>query len=255
MKWFISLLITFLLVSCASFPIMHYATAQNVPLFSQKNDFRVSVATGSEKFGIQGAYAFSNSLAVLGSYSYGMNDVFLYTDNLNINNGNRWNSEFAFGYFYAIDPYVSLELYGGAERYHRDYSVENLSGYEVPNSIFSTNFTKLFVQFDLGFPNEGNHCLGISAKFGYLIYDHYSLMVNTGQNYWIPYTNYVNNATIFEPCITYRLGGRRLSFQAQIGYSFTKSEKYALYVGGNSSDYPFFVNVGLTLRLFNHKEE
>src|ERR1039457_7181790 len=106
MKWLIVSSIVIFFSSCISYPIMHYSVAQNVPLLTQKNDIRFSVATGTETIGIQGAYAFTKSFAVMGSYSEGMNDIAFNYFDININNGSRRSGELAIGYFDSLTEEV-----------------------------------------------------------------------------------------------------------------------------------------------------
>jgi hypothetical protein len=253
MNWYIGFVIFLFTTSCISYPLMHDAVSQNVPLLSKKNEGRISVATGTESVGFQAAYSFSKSFAAMGGYSWGMNDIMEYVGDVNINNGTRQSSELAIGYFNPIGAKGVIEIFGGAERYSRSFSVTDYGGY-VYNGMFSTNATKPFVQLDLGFHNARKHSISLSVKMGYLFYDHYSFLVLDDQTHkWGPYPqNYVNNDPIIEPCITYRVGGKRISFQAQAGFSYSNTMLFSVYNNTLVTD-PFFYNVGLSLRLF--KEE
>src|ERR1022692_2924180 len=138
MKWLIYLIITLSLGSCVStYPTMNYSTSQNVPLFENRNEVRLSAATGSQYYGFQGAYACTNLLALMGSYSNG-----LISDG-----GNRNSREFAIGYYkYKPKDSSTFEIYGGVERYYRDFTVwtDALAG-SLPSDSFRTNATKFFI--------------------------------------------------------------------------------------------------------------
>jgi len=243
MKWFIIFITILSLSSSADCQDMHYTVAQNVPLFTQKNELRISAATGTENYGFQGAYAFANALAVLGSYSYGST----------FDGGNRNSWEFEVGYFKTLRDSMIFEIYGGAGRYHRDFQVWNdaLAGM-LPPDTFRTNCTEPFIQFDLGFKNNGRHSFSLSGKFGYLIYDHFYSFhagvktIGIGPEYST--TNYARPEPTSAICITYRRGGKRLSFQAQAGLSIQSPVSY--YDPGSD----IFINLGLSLRLFGEKK-
>ncbi len=237
MKSLIFLVIAFSLNSCYSTsPSMHYSVAQNVPLLTQKNELRLSAATGTEAYGGQAAYAFSKSFAIMGSYSGGVT----------FDNGSRSSWDFAVGYFKRLEDSMIFEIYGGAGRYHRDFQVWNdaLAG-SLPPDTFRTNCTEPFVQFDLGFKNNGRHSFSLSGKFGYLIYDHfYSFHAGAAFGPTYTTTNHASNEPTTAICLTYRRGGKRLSFQAQAGLSIQSPVSY--YDPGSD----IFINLGLSLRLF-----
>jgi len=240
MKYLIFLIISLSLNSCySSSPSMHYSVAQNVPLLTQKNELRLSAATGTENYGFQGAYAFTNALAVMGSYSNGST----------FDNGNRSSGEFAVGYFKKLKDSTIIEIYGGAGRYHRDFQVwdDALAGM-LPPDTFRTNCTEPFVQFDLGFKNNGHHSFSLSGKFGYLFYDHfYSFHAGAAFGPTYTTTNHASAEPTTAVCLTYRRGGKRLSFQAQVGLSI--ASPVSTYDPGGD----LFVNVGLSLRLFGDR--
>ena len=250
MKWLIVIIFSAFLNSSVYAQEMHYSVAQNVPLLTYKNELRLSVATGTETYGIQVAYAFSKSLAVTGSYSNGLDfgdgsgnsgDVYF--------SGFRSSGELALGYFKEFKDSTIIEIYGGLERYHGDFEPwSSKQAGTLPSDTVRTNCTEPFVQFDLGFKNNGHHSFSLSCKFGYLIYDHfYTYHI---EPYGGPQTTKNQESTSLNivPCITYRLGGRRLSFQAQAGLSTAPAVSY-YDTGGD-----FFLNVGLSLRLFGEKK-
>ena len=245
MKWIFILIPILSISSLADCQDMRYTVAQNVPLLTQKNELRLSASTGTENYGFQGAYAFSKSFAVTGSYSFGST----------FDNGNRNSWEFAVGYFKKFKDSIIIEIFGGAGRYHRDFQVWNdaLAG-SLPSDTFRTNCTEPFVQFDLGIPGNRRHSFSISARYGYLFYDHF-YSFHADANTILPLgptfstTYHANSEPTASICLTYRLGGKKLSFQAQAGMSAAAPVSYYDTGGG------FFVNVGLSLRLFGGKEK
>jgi hypothetical protein len=235
---------------------MHTAVAQNVPLLTQKSETRFTLASGTESFGFQGAWAFSKSFALIGSYSTGLNELISWIPDVKVDNGSRWSGELAAGYYKLIGDKGVFEIYAGAERYYRNYSV---TPYYGPHLIFATNYTLPFVQMDLGFQNIRKHSFAFSFKLGYMTYDHSTTLISDqiqqDPNKLVSEPGYFGliPGTVIEPCITYHVGNENVSFQAQIGFAFTNLGAYSIY-GGSYLD-PFFLNVGLSLRLFAHKEE
>jgi len=244
MKWLLILILILSLSPHADCQYMHYTVAQNVPLFTQKNELRLSASTGTENYGFQAAYAFSKSFAITGSYSYGST----------FDNSNRNSWEFEVGYFKKFKDSIIFEIYGGAGRYHRDFQTWNdaLAG-SLPPDTFRTNCTEPYVQFDLGIPGNGRHSFSISGRYGYLFYDHFHSF-HAGVNPNAPYgpvystTNHASTKPTTAVCITYRLGGKKLSFQAQAGLSGADPVSY-YDTGGD-----FFINVGLSLKLFGEQK-
>ena len=244
------------LQSCVLYPLMHYSVAQNVPLISEKGEGQVSVSTGTELLGYQGAYGITNSITLVGSYCHAMNDIFEDGDMLGIysHNGNRESGELAVGYHHLISPNVLFEIYGGAERYSRSYSFYTI--YPPFTDNFSTNITKPFIQLDLGFLNNKKNGLGLSCKFGDFIFDHYSdkhtgTFPDPNNSNHIPDYYPLDNSSqaTVEPCITYRAGGKNIICQLQLGTTFSP---YSSSLAIND----VFVSVGIQARFdFLKKKE
>ncbi len=215
--------------------VMQYTVAQNVPLLTQKNEIRLSATTGSETYGFQGAYALTNALALIGGYSNGVNDVSI---------RNSW--EFAIGYFESNEN-SPFEIYCGAERYYRNFTAwSDPLVHSIPSEIIRTHCTIPFVQLDAITYNARSQRFTGSFKIGYVIYDHFSSTEFSANG--APNTSQAipNSAPFFEPCITYRLGLHKVSFQAQMGLTFQTTM--------TNFDAPlnFFMNFGLSLKLFGH---
>jgi len=234
MKWFLILIPILSLSSLADCQDMRYTVAQNVPLLTQKNELRLSATTGTETYGFQGAYAISKALAVIGGYSNGVNDFSI---------RNSW--EFAIGYFESNEN-SPFEIYCGAERYYRNFTIwSDPPANSLPSEIIRTHCTIPFAQLDaLTYKARSQRFTG-SFKIGYIIYDHFSSteFSSNGANISqaIP-----NSAPFFEPCITYRLGLNKISFQAQMGLTFlTPMTNFDAPVN-------FFMNIGISLKLFDH---
>ena len=244
MKVLIMLIGCFLLQSCIYYPLMHYSMDQNVPLITEKGEGQFSIARGTEPLGFQGALGITNSISVMGSFSNGLNDVIGDGDGMGIvavDNGSRQSSELAVGYHFSSHPQVLFEIYGGADRYQRSFSYSTY--YPQFSESFSTNITKPFVQFDAGLLTKKNNGLGLSCKFGALIFDHYS-DIKAGMNNVGNYPLNNSMEAIIEPCITYRFGIKNVSIQLQMGTDFTPNDPYLL-----SSE--AYVSAGIQFRLYN----
>ncbi len=239
MRTLIALSILIIMQSCVYYPLMHYSVAQNVPLISKKGDGQISLSTGTQTFGLQGAYGITNSISAMGSISNGVDDIIGDGNNLGINsldNGMRQSGELAIGFHNLLSHNVLFEIYGGAERYYRSYSI---SAYQFSDS-FSTNITKPFIQMDIGFLNDKRNGLGISFKFGDLIYNHYSnKQTGNAINF---YPDDASNKGIIEPCITYRFGGSSICCQLQLGTTFLTNVSSSFYLND------VFASAGLHVR-------
>ena len=250
MKALFVLACSILLQSCIILtPVMQYSVDQNVPLISEKGEGQISVSTGTEMIGIQGAYGITNSISAMGNFSDGINAIYLDGDGEGItaiDNGLRQSGELAVGYHYSISPHILFEIYGGAERYYRSYSY---SVYNQYADTFSTNITKPFIQLDLGILDNKKNGLGLSCKFGELIFDHYSDKL-TGTYYMYGNSLYqpigYSTRLIIEPCITYRVGGRDISCQMQFGATFTPTGN-----GFPLGITDMFVSIGVQARFYD----
>ena len=253
MKWLFVILSGLSLTSCISYPLMHYAVAQNVPLLTQQNEARLSASTGTEIIGLQGAWAFSKSFAVMGSYSIGLFEFEKsgFISDYSFNNGMRSSGELAIGYFDPIDENGVFEIYTGFERFYRSYSETQFpTGVQYTYKL-STGGSKPFVQFDLGFHNTDYHNFCLSFRMGIFSYDHFLYQVSdSGKTINIQTTNFnLTPSLIIEPCITYRLGMKNLCFQVQAGFSYVNQIGNGIPISNSVTD-QFFFNVGLTYKLF-----
>lgn len=243
------------LQSCIYYPLMHYSVDQNVPMITEKGEAQLSASTGTETFGIQGAYGITNSISVMGSYSTGVNDMIGDGDNAGItelDNGNRYSGELAVGYFYPFTDNFSFEIYGGVERYFRNYSVYSYYGQEGPTSDLHTYMSKPFVQLDLGLHTVNKNGFALSLKVGDMIFDHFYDKVTTLNNNYQNQTNILtsySNASIAEPCLTFHFGGKIISGQIQLGMAWPYFDYSPNYLVNLENPY-MFIEFGLQAKLF-----
>jgi len=218
-----ALLLCLLLSSCAYNSSLSLSSSQNVPLLTKQHDARIEVGTGTQNIGVQAAYAITNHLEVMGNLSFGQN---LSPSDPHIGGrdflqGPRIGGEFGMGYFSKIDTSIPFELLGGVERYYRAF----MNGTFTSTDNITTNITKPFIQGDIGFNISKGVQIGLSCRFGYLLYDHYIDNINSGGDTTIKIKTrtitYNSNLPIIEPSITFRCGRRDFRFMFQYGLSIT----------------------------------
>jgi len=238
---------------------MKLANSQNVPMLTSEHEVRLSASTGTETFGVQGAYSITKSLAVMGEYSYGLDELHSYSGGNWFNYGARTSGEIAIGLYEISKPkdknnLMSFELFGGVESYHRDFEFidrdfENGEWYNV-----NINLIKPFVQGDIGFLNSAKKGFGLSCKVGYMIFQKFEMTetVNGSPNYSKYNYSSTTNIPEFQPCFTYRFGWKRFNFQFQLGASLSDIPTIQIYDFGEN---PVFFNGGVSLKLFGESSD
>jgi hypothetical protein len=209
---FISITIVICLSGCQS--MYYYApNAQNVPMFKEKNEVRISAAYCSvgdasddpiEGFEIQSAYAAGRHFAIMINASKAVSAE---TNSYVAEKPQKTNMvEFGAGYFkpFHKDKLV-VEAYGGFgggkfENHYRD-------AYDPSYNINSlVHFKRLFFQPSIAFssPYFG---VAFSLRAALLLYDQKPEMYLS--------TSYF----LVEPCFTVRAGWKGLKFQSQLQLS------------------------------------
>ena len=77
---------------------MKVSNSQNVPMLSEQHQARISASTGTETIGIQSSYSITNSLAIMGEFSYGLDELPWDNDTYG-DLGTRYSGELALGYY------------------------------------------------------------------------------------------------------------------------------------------------------------
>lgn len=141
-----------LLSSCSHY--YYVPNVQNVPLFREKNEYRIS---GSYGFGdesscaeVQAAYSVSDKIGIMTDFMSAKGGTV--SDN---NWGKGYYFDGAIGYYKPLGRSGVFEIYGGAGggNQHHQYVVSNYSNGTVTNSSGGTSdlaFMKIFVQPSLG---------------------------------------------------------------------------------------------------------
>jgi hypothetical protein len=210
---FLCLMIS-LLSGCRS---LYYApNAQNVPMFKEKNEVRLSSAYSLssdasetnkiEGLEIQGAYAAGKHFAIIanGYFARSIEGNDEYEVGTWKQNGNL--VECGAGYFkpFSNNRLVG-EVYGGfgggkiSNRYIDEYD-------PTLNKASSVNFKRYFVQPSIGY-SASYWAVAFSLRFALLTYDH-KPEIGLGTSY-----------VLAEPCFTIRSGFKGLKIQSQIQFS------------------------------------
>ena len=227
----------FLFYSCA----IYTPTSINAPLFSEKGQAAIS-GTAGFGYNIQGAYAFSNHLAILGNISnYDIGQT-RHSGEYIIIKGNGKFNEVAIGYFTKKPDGTYLDIYGGFGKLKTkntlNYYGEIKEGERgiFYNPKYNINLHKYFIQPGMGWVGK-NVELAFNARFALVQFQNPisqvpdSIILQKKLNQLDKNPNY-----LFEPAITLRFGTKYGKFQLQYlrSYNF-ESNKYIENTGGNLS--------------------
>lgn len=209
-----SIVATFCLSGCYS--IYYAPNAQNVPMFIEKKEARISVAycvtddgTGynsAQGVEIQSAYAVGNHFAIIanGFKAESSESDELYSSG--IRNGSTSLIEMGAGYFKPLKKKkLILEIYGGlgSGRFKNRFIAETDTTKTVYSSV---NFDRYFIQPSIGY-SKPHFGVAFSLRLALLSYDKR------------PELGLSTSYFLAEPCFTIRAGWRSFKFQTQIQLS------------------------------------
>jgi hypothetical protein len=222
----------FLLVFLCSCSHYYYVpSVQNVPLFKEKNEFRLSgTHSGGEESvctEIQAAYSITANIGIMTNYMSARGGNI--SDNENWAKGNYL--EGAIGYFKPLDQNGVFEIYGGIGEcnQHHHYMTpfyENGTFSKSPGGTSDLSFTKFFVQPSYGLTFKGVD-IAVSTRICVLSFNSVvnQISINTGEY------NTLNNISdeshfFLEPAITFRGGWKyvKIQFQAATASYFNKPD-------------------------------
>ncbi|MFZ4399585.1 MAG: hypothetical protein ACOYO1_06100 [Bacteroidales bacterium] len=206
-------LLSFSLVSCSHY---YYAPCmQNVPLFIEKNDLRLSASTGlgdeTSYLELQSAYSITNHIGLMFNFMRAKGEE----DN-NVNNwGKGYYYEGAVGYYKPLKTFASFEVYGGFATSNQHHQ------YDISYRYADLTFTKIFIQPTLGYTSDVFD-IALSSRisrvsFNKIDYSSYNATYNT----FSELDEIANNKVsyLFEPAVTLRIGGEICKGQLQCGFS------------------------------------
>jgi hypothetical protein len=229
MKKILTLLTAGILIGCAHY--YYVPNVQNVPLFKQKNEYRLSVISGfgesSFSKEIEAAYSITNHFGVMANFISAKD---LENDEYSWGKGNY--IEGAAGYFKPFGKSKVFEIYGGfgGSKQNHQYRPELIDTiYNAGTSELS--FTRLFLQpsigltfsiFDIAFStrmcwlsfNNANN--QIDRKLNEQEFDKFNSLVND------------KNFIFFEPALTIRGGWKyvKVQLQGEIDSYFNNGKNY-----------------------------
>jgi hypothetical protein len=223
------LFLSVLLCSCSHY--YYVPNVQNVPLFREKNEYRLSGTFGggdeSVCIEVQAAYSVTDNIGIMANFmSAKGGDV---SDNKNWAKGNYLDG--AIGYYKPINKYGVFEIYGGfgGSNQHHHYMNTNYNSGTISNSSGGTSdlsFTKIFVQPSFGLTFKGFD-VALSNRICILSFNKINNQISGNSEEHNTLNSISNKSHLFlEPAITIRGGWKyvKLQFQAATASYFNNPD-------------------------------
>jgi hypothetical protein len=191
--------------------------AQNVPLFRDKNELRLSGSYGvgleTEGINIQAAYALTDKIGIM-------------TDFISAKGGNPSNHNYgkgsyfdgAVGYFKPLDKFGVFEIYAGlgrGDQYHEYGSFYN----HQSTGYADLSFTKLFIQPSFGFTSD-YFDIALSTRLSRIGFNILENNISGNTDSYNDLSALSDKRHLFlEPGITLRAGWKSVKVQIQAVYS------------------------------------
>ncbi len=201
----------FMVCSCTHY--YYVPNAQNVPLFKEKNEYRLSANYGlgdeSSCAEIQAAYSPTSNIGITANFISAQGQ-----DRSRPNKGQGYYIEGAAGYYRPLSNSAVFEIYGGlgsGNQHHTYYDIYN----NQSNGTSGMSFNRLFVQpsiglafdeFDIAFSTRicKLSFYGIKNNIFNNTFEYDALRAISGRNYFFA-----------EPAITVRGGYKNFKVQCQ----------------------------------------
>jgi hypothetical protein len=217
----ISLFLVALLSSCSHY--YYVPNVQNVPLFREKNEYRISVNYGvgeSVCTEVQAAYSVTDKIGVMTNFMSAKG-----IDNSEDSWGKGNYLDGAIGYYKPLSKSGVFEIYGGigGSKQHHQYNSEFFDPYNpVPSNSNAgksdLSFAKLFVQPSLGMTSNGFD-LAFSTRLCWLYFNkidnHIDKLLNEFEFYKLNSIVRNRNFLFVEPALTIRGGWKNVKLQLQ----------------------------------------
>jgi hypothetical protein len=180
---------------------------QNVPLFKEKNEYRISAgAQNSEditSLEIQAAYSVSNHIALTANYMSAEGK-----DNSATKYGKGNYIDAAIGYYKPFRKYGVFELYGGFGNSSQHHQYETYGSSDL-------SFMKLFLQPSIGYTYK-TFDIALSTRISNISF--YQVENKSVQAFYLYDLNMVDknrDSYLLEPAITIRFGWKYVKLQTQ----------------------------------------
>jgi hypothetical protein len=228
-----------LLDSCSHY--YYVPASQNVPLFKEKNEFRISGTYGEGRetqcVEIQAAYSVTDKIGIMSDFmSVRGGNIY----SLNYGKGNYFDG--ALGYYKPLGNFGVFEIYGGLGRCGQHHEYSNYY-YNQSTGYANLSFTKLFVQPSIGLTSHPFD-IALSTRISRITFDNIENHISAD----IDSYNELNALSdkshfFFEPGITIRGGWKSVKAQVQAVYSWYLNNP-KLYFGEN-----YHISLGLYFAL------
>lgn len=207
-------LLAFFLNSCAHYYYM--PTSQNVPLFKEKNEYRLSLSSnGSTEIKsteVQTAYSVTKNIALMSNFMLAKGGT------LSQNNwGKGHYIDGAIGYYNPLNKFAVFEIYGGfgTSKQHHQYE-STYYGYGGSSDL---SFTKIFVQPSIGFTYNAFD-IALSSRLCNVSFQHINNFIDSRNSEY----NYLDSISqnrrsfVSETALTMRTGWKYVKLQMQFGF-------------------------------------
>lgn len=253
---FIIAIISVVGVSCV--PYSYYTSSPHqVPMFEEKGEFSAQgTASSNGLLDLQAAYAITSHIAVMGGGALNVSKPVSPADR---GSGNHFN--LAAGYFSPLlEGNTIFQIYGGAERGAYNFGYTSYDHYDhayVDNGTAQVVFNKFYLMPSLGYTHS-LFDIAFSLRVGHLSFPviENSIIDENSYEYLVWENDRNIKSTVrIEPAITWRIGWEHVKLQAQMGWSFYKSDISRIdFFGGDlfrRHFYPTYFNVGLYFIITN----
>lgn len=218
----IVLILAVALSSCTHY--YYLPNTQNVPLFKEKNEYRLFVGSIKENeilsTEVQGAYSVTNHFAVMANFMSAMGG-----DQSKNNWGKGNYLDCAIGYYKPFDKFAVFEIYGGfgASNQHHQYQLSSSSFSGGATTYYNSgtadlSFTKFFIQPSIGLTFKAFD-IALSSRLCNLSFykiDNQIDMQNP-EFYFLDTLAQNRNPYLLETALTIRGGWKYAKIQLQIG--------------------------------------
>lgn len=216
------LFLTVLLASCRHY--YYVANVQNVPLFREKNEFRIAgtvgLGEGPVSTEVQSAYSVTNNFAVMINFMSAKD-----LDNSKDSWGKGNYLDGAIGYYKPLGKSRVFEIYGGVGGSKQHHQYRNMIFDPLPPTTYNydggtsdLSFTKIFIQPSMGLTFNGFD-VAFSTRFCRLSFNkidnRIDKLLNEDEFKYLNTIAQNRKFLFFEPALTIRGGWENLKVQLQ----------------------------------------